>query len=177
MLARKRCRSVAAHSSILGLVLDVITRRHPQIGCCLRSARVSGSYITRRNTPNDSTPCPSGVGFRYGFEDFSLPSSYINRCYRRVVSCLDVVCFPFRWLGLDLDGFFPPVPARGNPETPPGVADSSARAITREPCGRLFQRYYERRLCSMAHIGDVLKISPSPSKWECFKSIISCRNL
>lgn len=145
MLARARCRSVAAHSNILGIG----ARRH-QPTVARRSDAVYDLRAIRfvpfeTHTPNDSTAWSVGraAGFRCDFEDFSLPSSY--RCYRRVVSCFKML-FVFPSVGLVwIWMVFPSRTRKREPREPPlggGMAESSARAITRGSRERLFQSMF-----------------------------------
>lgn len=115
--------------------------------------------------PNDSTTWSEGrpAGFRCDFEDFSLPSSYskslLSSC--RVVFKM-LFCFPFRWLGLDLDGFFSlPCAQEGTPIVPtprgwPNLLRGRSLAVR---VGNFFQGCSTKKdgFCLMVHKADIQK--------------------
>lgn len=83
--------------------------------------RASGSYRSRRIPQTVRPPVRRGRGVPLRFEDFSLPSSYSNRCYRRVVSCFRCCWFslPLAWFGFGWF-FFPSHVRKREPQYPNG---------------------------------------------------------
>lgn len=164
MLARKRCRSVAAHSNILGVGArghHPTTARRSDAVCDLRASAGFVPFETR--TPQTNRP-PGPKGGRRGsvaiLKTFLFLRRIANRCYRRVVSCFRC-CFVFPSVGLVWIWmvFFPPLRARGNPDSPPprGWPNLLRGRSLAVRVGNFFQGCSTMKdgLCLMVHMGDI----------------------
>lgn len=165
MLARNRCRSVAApfkHFGVGARGHHPTTARRSDAVYDLPGA--SGSYRSS-STPQTIRPPgpPGGPGGSVAIlKTFLFLRRIANRCYRRVVSCFRCCLFfpsvGMVWIWMVV--FFLPCAQEGTPETPDGG-------------GRIFcegdhSRFVWEERGFVFDGAQYTKISSSPSKWKCF---------